>query len=225
MSLRGTAVLAIWSDVAPGGDAEFNHWYTCEHVPERVAVPGFLRGRRYLAVSGSPTYFTLYETEGLDTLGGGPYVTRLNNPTPWTSRVLPLFRNTSRTACRVTLSLGRGVGGSLATLRLGPRDDREAELRGWLVGTALPALGEQPGIVGVHLCEADLSATRVPTQEQKLRDRQDEVARWIILVESGGVEPVETVCRTFLGPDQLARHGAAPGAVAGVYRLLYCLEK
>ena len=51
MGLLGSAVLAIWNDIAPGGDAEFNHWHTREHVPERVGVPGFLRGRRYLAVS------------------------------------------------------------------------------------------------------------------------------------------------------------------------------
>ncbi len=225
MGLLGAAVLAIWNDTAPGGDAEFNHWHTREHVPERVGVPGFLRGRRYLAVSGSPTYFTLYETESLETLATGPYLARLNDPTPWTTRVLPLFRNNNRSACRVTLSLGLGVGGSLATLRLAPRQDREAQLRAWLTATALPVLSEQPGVVGAHLCEADLSATRVPTQEMRLRDREDDVARWIVLVESGGAEPIEAVCRTFLGADQLARRGAAPDAVLGIYRLLYCLAR
>ena len=225
MGLLGAAVLAIWNDVVPGGDAEFNHWHTREHVPERVGVPGFLRGRRYAAVSGSPTYFTLYETESLETLRGGAYVARLNDPTPWTRRVLPLFRNNNRSACRVTQSLGRGVSGALATLRLGPRPEGEAELRAWLTGTTLPAVSEQPGIVGVHLCEADLGATRVPSQEQKLRDREDETARWIILIESGGTEPVETVCRTFLDGEHLARHGGTADSVLGVYRLLYCLGR
>ncbi|MEK7837136.1 MAG: hypothetical protein AAB328_04045, partial [candidate division NC10 bacterium] len=63
MALRGGAVLAIWNDIAPGGDAEFNHWHTREHVPERVGIAGFLRGRRYEALAGSPRYFTLYEAE------------------------------------------------------------------------------------------------------------------------------------------------------------------
>ncbi len=225
MGLLGTAVLAIWNDVAPGGDAEFNHWHTREHVAERVGVPGFLRGRRYAAVSGGPTYFTLYETESLEILRGGAYVARLNDPTPWSRRVLPLFRNNNRSACRVTQSLGRGVGGTLATLRVGPLPEGEAELRAWLTGTTLPAVSEQPGIVGVHLCEADLGATRVPSQEQKLRDREDATARWIVLVESGGPDPVETVCRTFMSSEHLARHGAADDSVLGVYRLLYCLVR
>jgi hypothetical protein len=225
VALLGSAVLAIWNDVAPGGDAEFSHWHTREHVPERVGVPGFLRGRRYAALTGGPTYFTLYETENLEVLAGGAYVARLNDPTPWSRRVLPLFRNNNRSACRVTQSLGRGVGGTLATLRLGPRAEGEAELRAWLTGTTLPAMSAQPGVVGVHLCEADSGATRVPTQEQKLRDREDEIARWIVLIEGGGTEPLEPVCRTFMTGEQLGRHGAASESVLGIYRLLYCLAR
>jgi hypothetical protein len=67
MALRGTGILAVWNDTAPAGDAEFSDWHTREHVPERVAVPGFLSGRRYSTVSGSPKYFTLYETEAVET--------------------------------------------------------------------------------------------------------------------------------------------------------------
>jgi len=225
VALLGAAVLAIWNDVAPGGDAEFNHWHTREHVPERVGVPGFLRGRRYATLAGGPAYFTLYETESLETLRGGAYIARLNDPTAWSRRVLPLFHNNNRSACRVTHSLGRGVGGTLATLRLGPLPDGETELRAWLTATTLPVVGEQPGIVGVHLCEVDLGATRVPSQEQKLRDRADQTARWIVLVESGGPEPVESVCRTFMSSEQLARRGATGDSVLGVYRLLYCLAR
>ncbi len=225
MSLLGTAVLAIWNDVAPGGDAEFDHWHTNEHVPERVGVPGFLRGRRYLAVSGSHRYFTLYETESLDTLARGPYIERLDNPTAWSRRALPLFRNNNRSACRVVLSLGQGVGGSLAAVRLGPREGREADLRSWLVDKALPALGGHPCVVGVHFCEADESATRVPTQERRLRPQEDEVARWIVLAEAGGTQPADVAVRELLGPDELARQGAGPDAVFGLYRLLYCLSK
>src|SRR6266511_1030062 len=146
MGLMGSAVLAIWNDIAPGGDDEFVHWHTREHIPERVGVPGFQRGRRYVAVSGSPEYFTLYETESIDTLSGPAYLARLNDPTPWTRRSLPLFRNTKRTACRVTLSLGDGVGGALATLDLGPEAGRDDELAAWLTGTTLPAIYERPGV-------------------------------------------------------------------------------
>lgn len=225
MGLVGGGVLAIWNDIAPGDEAEFNHWHTREHVPERVGIPGFLRGRRYAATAGSPAYFTLYETDSVATLSGPAYLARLNDPTPWTRRALPLFRNTNRSACRVTLSLGHGVGGALGTLRLEPLPSREEELRAWLTGTTLPALVDRPGIVGAHLCEADLSATRVPTEERKLRDREDAIARWVLLVEGMETDIVEAACRDFLDPEALARRGASGDTALGIYRLLYCLRR
>ncbi|MFQ5828333.1 MAG: hypothetical protein ACE5JD_04145 [Candidatus Methylomirabilia bacterium] len=225
MALLGAGILAIWNDIAAGGDAEFNHWHTREHFPERLGVAGFLRGRRYLAVNGSPTYFTLYETETVETLAGPAYLERLNHPTPWTRRVLPLFQNTNRTACRVTLSLGLGVGAAVATLRMGPVPGREDEVRAWLTATALPELVERPGLVGAHLGEADLSATRVPTEERTLRSQEDEIARWVILVEGIEAGGVEAACRDLLNPGALARRGASLDSALSVYRLLYCLAR
>ena len=226
MALRGGAVLAIWNDIAPGGEAEFDHWHTREHVPERVGIPGFLRGRRYEAVGGSPRYFTLYETESAATLAGSAYLERLNNPTAWTRRALPMFRNTRRTACRVTLSLGEGIGGALQTLELGPARGREEELRGWLTGTALPTVSERPGLVGAHLCEADVAATtaKAKTDEARLGQGPDEMARWVILVEGLDQDTVEGACRDFLSAETLTRHGAAPDIAAAVYRLTYSLS-
>ncbi len=47
------AVLAIWSDVTAEAEAELNEWYRREHVPERLAIPEFLRGCRYRATDAS----------------------------------------------------------------------------------------------------------------------------------------------------------------------------
>jgi len=225
MSLLGSAVLAFWHDIAPGGDAEFNHWHTREHIPERVGVPGFLRGRRYTALAAAPRYFNLYETESLATLSGAAYVARLNDPTPWTRRALPLFRNSKRTACRVALSLGSGVGGVIATLELGPAPGRAEELGAWLTSTALPSAGERSGIVGVHLCEGDVETTQVRTEEKKLRDRPDELARWVILLEGIDAGVVEAAGASLLGPAELTRRGATDAGALAVYRLQYCLER
>src|SRR6185295_4098933 len=54
MTIAGTGVLAFWHDVAPGGEAEFDQWHLREHIPERVAVPGFLRCRRYVTLGAPP---------------------------------------------------------------------------------------------------------------------------------------------------------------------------
>ena len=70
--------------MAPGGEAEFDQWHLREHIPERVAVPGFLRCRRYVTLGEPPRYFYFYETESLDTLQSPAYLARLGDPTPWT---------------------------------------------------------------------------------------------------------------------------------------------
>ena len=225
MPLAGSAVLAIWNDIAPGGDAEFDHWHTSEHIPERMSVLGFLRGRRYNAIAGHPTYFTLYETDSVAVLQSPGYLARLNNPTPWTSKCIQLFRNNRRTACRTTVSLGVGLGGVLATLELGPLAGREDVLRAWLSSTALPAAAERAGIVGAHLCEADVEMTVVRTAEKKLLDTPDTLARWVVMVEGLDPELVEGAVRALLDTEHLTRHGAAPDVSLAIYRLVYALAR
>jgi len=223
MALVGNAILAIWNDIAPGGDAEFNHWHIREHFPERLGVPGFLRGRRFNAVSGSPAYFTLYETESVGVLQSPGYLARLNAPTAWTTKCIQLFRNNRRTACRNTVSLGEGVGGALATLELGPAAGGDEALRAWLTATALPALADRPGITGAHLSEADVEMTVVRTAEKKLLEKPDTLARWVVMVEGLDAETVAGACEAALDDEALTRHGAAPDRSLAVYRLVYAL--
>ncbi len=225
MALLGQGILAFWNDVAGGGDAEFVHWHSREHIPERVGLRGFRRGRRYVAIAGNPKYFTLYETESLETLSGPDYVARLNAPTPWTQRALPLFRNSKRSACRVTLSLGSGVGGALTTLEFGPQPGCAPQLREWLTAGALPTIADWPGVVGLHLCEADATTTDVRTEEKTLRGRPDAAARWVILVEALEPEAAEAASRELTSAGSFARHGAAEDMTLAIYRLQYCLAR
>jgi hypothetical protein len=44
-------ILAIWNDVRTGDEAEFEAWFQGEHLVERLAVTGFLFGRRHQATS------------------------------------------------------------------------------------------------------------------------------------------------------------------------------
>ncbi len=223
MGLLGHGVLAIWNGVAPGGDVEFNEWHTREHMPERLSIPGFLRGRRYTAVVGTPRYFTLYETADVSTLASAAYLDRLNNPTTWTRRCLPLFRDTKRGACRVSATVGTGIGGFVATLELGPAPGHDEELRAWLIGTTLLPLHQRPGIAGAHVCEPDIDASSVKTEEKKLRDQPDAAARWVVLVE--GVDPalVEDACRELTRVQRPTLHGAIDEPLLAVYALSYCL--
>lgn len=220
MAIAGKGVLAFWHDVAPGGEAEFDQWHLREHIPERVAVPGFLRCRRYATLGAPPKYFYFYETESLDTLQSPAYLARLGDPTPWTKKTLPLVCNNKRTACRLVASAGAGLGGVIATLELGPRAGREDELRSWLTGTALPAAVEQAGILAGHLLEGDAGvSTAAKSDEKKLLATPDALVRWVVLVEGIDPEAIEATCRALLGAEALARHGATGDVTLGFYRL------
>ena len=113
MPLLGQGVLAIWHTITPEGEPEYWRWHDREHIPERVGVPGFLRGRRYRSLERSLDYLDLYEVEDAETLRSAPYLARLNDPTPWTRRMVPHFLNTLRIGYRVAASAGRGQGGVL----------------------------------------------------------------------------------------------------------------
>jgi len=87
------AAVAMWWDIAPEIRTEWEEWHSHEHMPERLSIPGFLRGTRYVAVSGAPSYFVLYEAADLSVITSGPYLERLNNPTPWSQKMMPHHRN------------------------------------------------------------------------------------------------------------------------------------
>ena len=108
MSLTGTGVVAIWHDLMPAAKDDFYQWHNREHMPERLGIPGFNRGRRYVAVRGAPEYFNLYEADNPAVLRGADYLQRLNAPTPWTRQVVASFRAVARGICRVLYSAGRG---------------------------------------------------------------------------------------------------------------------
>jgi hypothetical protein len=153
-------------------------------MPERLAIPVFRRGRRFVAVEAEPEFFTLYETDDKDVLSGVDYLARLNDPTPWTRRCAAQFIHASRSLCGVALSLGPGQGGLVMTYRFDAEGPREAELRAQ-VEAALPRLVAEPGICGAHLCLADRAASAVQSVEKQGRAEKARVWSWIVLVEGG----------------------------------------
>ncbi|MCW5695002.1 MAG: hypothetical protein KIT48_21800, partial [Pseudolabrys sp.] len=75
-------ILAIWNNVAPGREADFETWFQGEHLQERLGVPGFIYGRRHQAISGASAFFNFYLVESPAVLTSKPYLERLDNPTP-----------------------------------------------------------------------------------------------------------------------------------------------
>ncbi|RZL96071.1 MAG: hypothetical protein EOP82_01460 [Variovorax sp.] len=110
------AVLALWNDVAPEVDAEYNEWHATEHVPERLTVPGMLWGRRYRRWGDgvAPRYLTIYGMRDAQVVESGAYRLLLSNPTPMSARMRPHLCNLSRWICEVRELHGFDVSASLA---------------------------------------------------------------------------------------------------------------
>jgi hypothetical protein len=123
-------ILAIFNNVAPGREAEFEEWFQHEHLAERIAVPGFLIGRRHEAISGQPRYFNFYVTKSAGVLKSAAYLGRLDEPTPMTRMVMSeIFKDMIRTVCRRTFRLGAMRGTGVVTVRFGERP-AETALKG-----------------------------------------------------------------------------------------------
>lgn len=218
MPLLGDAVIAIWNDIKEEGRANFHEWHPREHMPERLSIPGFLRGRRYVSDSADIEFYTLYEAASLDTVTGPDYKARLDSPTPWSKKSVMDFGTNLRGICRVALTRGHADGAFLTTIRFAAAPGREGELEGWLTGSALPPLLEEPRICGVHLAITDHGRSGTKTRLQSARTIG--VPDWVVMIEGGSAAAVEAAAMT-LTEAALCAHGAAPGIVSGSYQLEY----
>ena len=212
MSLAGLGAVAIWHDLAPEAKADFYEWHNREHMPERVGIPGFRRGRRYIAISGAPEFFNLYEADSAEVLSGQDYLNRLNAPTEWTRRVVPHFRNVARSICRVALTDGVGSGGVMLTLCFDIDGTRRAGAIEALTRALLPPLAHRQGVSGVHLLLADEATSKLETAEKKARADATRVPTWVILIEGNSVADVRAAGES-LGPA-LTEQRASPPVVA-----------
>ena len=157
MGLLGKAVMLLSFDVAPEAIVEHDDWHTHEHIPERLTIPGFMRGSRWIAEQGQPRYVVIYEVEGLDILASAAYLERLNNPTAWTTKMMVHYRGMTRGFCTVTDSFGLGLGQTALLIHFKPEPGKETVVLKWLRGEALPRLPSKAGMASVYLFEAALT--------------------------------------------------------------------
>jgi hypothetical protein len=199
-------ILAIFNDCRPGREAEFEEWFQGEHLLERLAVPGFLFGRRHQAISGSCGYFNFYLVESPAVLTSKPYLERLGNPTPMTKKIMSeIFINMNRTVCRRTLRKGGFRGAYVVTVRVNAAPD-EGELK-----AALDALVADPAVAGGEIWIA-LDPKGMPvSQEERLRGGDKKIAACLM------VDTLRQADAEKLGAKLVKKF---PGTEVGVFRVL-----
>ncbi|KLU25241.1 hypothetical protein EOS_15865 [Caballeronia mineralivorans PML1(12)] len=208
MSLLGKAAVLIWNDVIENEREAFYEWHDKEHIPERLSVPGFMRGRRYRGdrSHGATEWLTMYEADHLDTLTSPAYLARLNDPTPLTRRTVKAFRNTARSICRVLRTSGQSTGGHVLTLPIA--EDFETQ--------ALACLLEKTSVLAAHVFVADETASNIDTKEA--REREFVVPKNVLFVETS---TIAAAWRVFddLRSGSAVESAAAEGGQSGVFSL------
>jgi hypothetical protein len=214
MALQGNAFLALWNDVEPGREDEYERWHQSEHVPERVSIPGMLAARRYLRSEGDQQqFFTLYEAAGLEVFASAAYLAVADRPTPWSLSMRPSLRGFLRQPCTTRLTTGVGVAAHVLAVRFRSESGLEfaEKVRAWQETEEAAAT--------VHLGRADPDARfPVPNTVETSTDGQDS---WVLIVESGRPARLHQIIRSLV--PWLAEQGAS-NTQLGQYALISALR-
>jgi hypothetical protein len=218
MPLAGKGMLLTSMDIDPSDDVDFNRWYDREHLEERVAIPGFLEARRYIAHQGSPKYLCLYSTETFDVLDSPAYRAKLANQTDWSRKTMARFKNMIRAVARITISRGQGRGAALGIVRLRPMAGGEDKLRTALQQKLDPEKSD--GIISMHLIENDPALSKPLTDEPASPNLGS--GDWFVLIDGTHVNAISAAIAALVGDNSAFKSSVIS---TGVYNLMWDLSK
>jgi hypothetical protein len=218
MPLAGKGMLLTSMDIDPSDDVDFNRWYDREHLEERVAIPGFLEARRYVAHQGSPKYLCLYSTETFDVLDSPAYRAKLANQTDWSRKTMARFKNMIRAVARITISRGQGRGAALGIVRLRPAAGGEDKLRTALQQKLNPEKSD--GIISMHLIENDPALSKPLTDEPASPNLGS--GDWFVLIDGTHVNAISAAIAALVGDNSAFKSSVIS---TGVYNLMWDLSK
>jgi hypothetical protein len=164
-------ILSIFHHCRAGSEAEFETWYQSEHLIERLSVPGFLYGRRYKGIAGTPGYFCFYLVETPAVLTSKAYLERLDHPTPLTRKMMSdVFIGMNRTVCSRVSRRGPFRGAFAAIARFNQRADDAA------LSSALEKFTGDTAVAGGEIWVA-VDPSGVPvSKEEQLRGGDNKIA-------------------------------------------------
>jgi hypothetical protein len=174
----GTGLMAFWTRIEKSYLARFRQWHNGEHMPERVSIPGFLAGQRYLGHGSEDFFLMMYETREPAVLGGPDYLARLNTPTAWTRESLPYFREPARNIYRRLAARGASdlfTAPCLVSVRFNAAAAPAAEL--------VARVAAQPGAARTRLFEIDAAISGIQTSERKIYGGGPGEQCYLLLVE------------------------------------------
>ncbi len=189
-----SGLLIIWADVEEGHREEYRKWHNCEHIPERVMIPGFYAGRRYQGMGNAPGFLMQYEVADAKVLSSEAYLHAKNHPTPWTQAVIAHFRNGGRNICSRVAASGQEPALDapyLLLLRFNPPPGERERVISWFRDDHLPEVCRISGVYRSRLYEVDEAISNIATTEQAISGTRPGQHRFFAFYETASLDLVK----------------------------------
>lgn len=108
----------LFSQMAPphGQEAEFHDWYNTEHIPARLAIPGFVRARRFESIDGLRNYLAVYEIDDLEVFATPEFRALKDRPSLRTRSMLAGVSGFTRYICSTVSDRGNPAFGPVLSV-------------------------------------------------------------------------------------------------------------
>jgi hypothetical protein len=130
----------------PELEADFNDWYETEHIPVRLALPGFSRAVRYMERGKAHKYLAVYEIDDLSVLESPAYQALKVTPSARTAFMLKNVKGFTRYTCTQAFDSGAASdrGNYLSAVAFAAPQHDEARLDDWYENEHITALMRAP---------------------------------------------------------------------------------
>jgi hypothetical protein len=144
---KGILIAAM--DFSDAAADEFHDWYDLEHVPERLAVPGFINAERWIGARDPKVSLATYDLDAVAVLRSLPYLkVGFENSSPWTKRVTARVKRLMRYEGEQTApgdAVAPAAAGGLLVNAMNVLPEHESEFNEWYNTEHIPALAAVPG--------------------------------------------------------------------------------
>jgi hypothetical protein len=144
---KGVLIAAMDFSAAP--EDEFHDWYDLEHIPERLRVPGFLNGERWIGATDPKISVATYDLDDVGVLKSPPYLAvGGENGSPWTKRTARFRKSLMRYEGEQVFPGDRtapATATALLVIAMNVAPEHESDFNEWYNTEHIPALAAVPG--------------------------------------------------------------------------------
>ena len=184
-------LLAIWAGIDSDYVVEYRKWQNCEHMADRVTIPGFYVGRRYQGAHDETYFLMMYETSDAEVLRSKPYLHSINNGTPWTREALSHYQDTVRAIYRLICAIGKEPATDAPytiIVKFDCDSESKTDLFNLYKDEYLPKMCAIQGVYRGRLYEVDLEVSNIKTSERKIHGAGPGRERFLALFEMASLD-------------------------------------